>query len=182
MGATAVVDSSREDPVEAVRKITGGTLADIVIEAVGHEDQALDVCIDLCAKYGRILSFGVPPETIDALRWKDLFYKNITVHTSVDPDFTRDFPLAMRWIGEGRIDLSALVTHRFPLAKIQTAFDTFPRSQGRCAESAGRVPARSLKVLARITPLPSGEGRVRGEALTTKRIATQRVGRALDKR
>ncbi|HEY4312986.1 MAG TPA: zinc-binding dehydrogenase [Pirellulales bacterium] len=125
MGATAVVDSSREDPVEAVRKITGGNLADVVIEAVGHEDQALDVCIDLCAKYGRILSFGVPPETIDSLRWKDLFYKNITVHTSVDPDFTRDFPLAMRWIGEGRIDLAALVTHRFPLAKIQTAFDTF---------------------------------------------------------
>jgi threonine dehydrogenase-like Zn-dependent dehydrogenase len=125
MGATAVVDSSREDMVEAVRKITGGTLPEIVIEAVGHEDQALDVCIDLCAKYGRILSFGVPPETIDALRWKELFYKNITVHTSVDPDFTRDFPLAMRWIGEGRIDLSALVTHRFPLAKIQTAFDTF---------------------------------------------------------
>ena len=31
----------------------------------------------------------------------------------------------MRWIGEGRIDLSALVTHRFPLVKIQTAFETF---------------------------------------------------------
>jgi threonine dehydrogenase-like Zn-dependent dehydrogenase len=125
MGATAAVDSSRDDPAEAVRRITGGQLADIVIEAVGHEDQALDVCIDLCAKYGRILSFGVPPTTIDALRWKDLFYKNITVHTSVDPDFTRDFPLAMRWIGEGRIDLSALLTHRFPLAKIQTAYETF---------------------------------------------------------
>jgi threonine dehydrogenase-like Zn-dependent dehydrogenase len=125
MGATAVVDSSHEDPAEAVRRITGGHLADVVVEAVGHEDQVLDLCIDLCAKYGRILSFGVPPATIDALRWRDLFYKNITVHTSVDPDFTRDFPLAMRWIGEGRIDLSALVTHRFPLAKIQTAFETF---------------------------------------------------------
>jgi threonine dehydrogenase-like Zn-dependent dehydrogenase len=125
MGATATIDSSREDPAEAVRRFTGGTLADVVVEAVGHEDQALNVCIDLCAKFGRILSFGVPPERIDALRWKDLFYKNITVHTSVDPDFSRDFPLAMRWICEGRIDLSALLTHRFPLAKIQTAFETF---------------------------------------------------------
>ncbi|HEY1599012.1 MAG TPA: zinc-binding dehydrogenase [Pirellulales bacterium] len=125
MGATATIDSSREDPVEAVRRITGGNLADVVVEAVGHDDQALNVCIDLCTKFGRILSFGVPPERIDALRWKDLFYKNITVHTSVDPDFSRDFPLAMRWICEGRIDLSALLTHRFPLAKIQTAFETF---------------------------------------------------------
>jgi len=125
MGATAVVDSSREDPVEAVRRITDGRLADIVIEAVGHEDQALDECIDLCAKYGRILSFGVPPERVESLRWKELFYKNITVHTSVDPDFTRDFPLAMRWICEGRMDLSALLTHRFKLADIQQAFETF---------------------------------------------------------
>lgn len=125
MGATAAIDSSREDPVEAVKRITGGQLADVVVEAVGHEDQALDVCIDLCAKYGRILSFGVPPETIDGLRWKDLFYKNITVHTSVDPDFTRDFPLAMRWISEGRIDLAPLLTHRFKLAEIQAAYETF---------------------------------------------------------
>ena len=125
MGATAVIDSNREDPAEAVRRIIDGRLADVVIEAVGHQDQALDVCIDLCAKYGRILSFGVPPETIDALRWKELFYKNITVHTSVDPDFARDFPLAMRWICEGRMDLSPLLTHRFKLSEIQKAFDTF---------------------------------------------------------
>jgi threonine dehydrogenase-like Zn-dependent dehydrogenase len=125
MGATATVDTSREDPVEAVRRITGGALADVVVEAVGHDDQALDQCIDLCARHGRILSFGVPPERIDGLRWRELFYKNITVHTSVDPDFTRDFPLAMRWIGEGRIDLSQLITHRFSLADIQTAYETF---------------------------------------------------------
>ena len=35
------------------------------------------------------------------------------------------FPLAMRWISEGRIDLSPLVTHRFELRDIQKAFETF---------------------------------------------------------
>lgn len=125
MGATAVIDSSREDPAARVAQLTGGAMADVVVEAVGHRRQALNLCIDLCRTGGRILSFGVPPETIDGLRWRDLFFKNIAVHTSINPDFARDFPLAMRWIVEGRIDLAPLLTHRYPLREIQTAFETF---------------------------------------------------------
>lgn len=125
MGANEVVDASRKDPVEAVRRITDGAMVDLVVEAVGHRDQALNLCVDLCRRDGRILFFGVPTETIDGIRWKDALVKNLTIHTSVNPDFARDFPLAMRWISEGRIDVSPIVTHRFPLAEIQTAFEVF---------------------------------------------------------
>jgi threonine dehydrogenase-like Zn-dependent dehydrogenase len=125
MGATAVVDAAREDPVEAVRRITGGLMADLVIEAVGHRDQALNLCIELCRLNGHILFFGVPRQQIDGISWRDLWLKNLCVHTSVNPDFVRDFPLAMRWISEGRVDLAPIITHRFPLAEIQTAFETF---------------------------------------------------------
>lgn len=125
MGATRTVCNANCDPVEAVREILRGGLPEIVIEAVGHQDQAFNLCIDLVAPHGRILYFGVPPETIDGLRWRDLFFKNVTVHTSVNPDFRADFPLAMQWIGEGRIDVTPLLTHRFPLSEIQAAFDLF---------------------------------------------------------
>lgn len=125
MGATATVDAEREDPVAAVRRITGGDMPDIVVEAVGHADQTFNLCIDLCKYRGKILFFGVPPERIDGLRWRELFAKNVSVYTSVGPDFTRDFPLAMRWLAEKRIDISPLVTHRYPLRQIQTAFETF---------------------------------------------------------
>jgi threonine dehydrogenase-like Zn-dependent dehydrogenase len=125
MGASATVCNANEDPIAAVTRVTGGRMADIVIEAVGHQDQALNLCIDLCRPGGRILYFGVPPEYLDRIRFRELFFKNITLHTSVNPDFHRDFPLAMRWIGEGRIDVSKIITHRYPLSKIQTAFETF---------------------------------------------------------
>ena len=52
----------------------------------------------------------MPPEIINGLRWRDLFFKNVTVHTSVNPDFRRDFPLAMRWIEEKRIDVAPIVS------------------------------------------------------------------------
>ncbi len=125
MGATATICNRTEDPIAAVSRITEGRMAEIVIEAVGHHEQALNLCIDLCQHSGRILYFGVPPQHLDRVRWRDLFFKNITVHTSVDPDFKRDFPLAMRWIGEGRIDVSKVITHRYKLDQIQTAFETF---------------------------------------------------------
>lgn len=125
MGANQVIDGSQEDVVDAVRQITGGDLADLVVEAVGHREQTLNLCSDLCRQNGEILFFGVPPEHLDQIEWKKLFWKNIAIRTSVGPDFTRDFPLAMRWIAEKRIDVNPIVTHRMPLHSIQEAFDIF---------------------------------------------------------
>lgn len=125
MGATATINTQQVDAVEEVKRITGGAMADIVVEAVGHADQVLNLCQRLCRHAGRMLYFGVPPESVDAIQWRELFRKNITVHTSVNPDFRRDFPLAMRWLAEKRLELSPLVTHSFPLNQIQTAFETF---------------------------------------------------------
>jgi threonine dehydrogenase-like Zn-dependent dehydrogenase len=133
MGATAVINVDQEDSIAAVADLTGGAMADLVIEAVGHENQALNLCIDLCRRQGRIHYFGVPPQLIDGIRWRDLLMKNLAITTSVGPDFTRDFPLAMQWIGDGRIDVKPLVTHSFPLSEIQTAFETFSdRKDGAC--------------------------------------------------
>jgi threonine dehydrogenase-like Zn-dependent dehydrogenase len=125
MGASATVCNAGRDPVEAVKTILGGALPDLVIECVGHQDQQFNLCIDLCRHAGRMLCFGVPPPVIDGLRWRDLFDKNVTAHTSIGPDFRRDFPLAMRWIGEGRVDVTPLITHTFPLARVQDAFELF---------------------------------------------------------
>jgi threonine dehydrogenase-like Zn-dependent dehydrogenase len=125
MGATTVIDAGREDPVSVVGELTGGIMADVVIECVGHEHQAFNECVELCRRGGYLLYFGVPPETIDGVAWRKAFYKNLTIQTSVDPDFERDFPLAMRWIAEKRIDVTPLVTHTFALGEVQTAYETF---------------------------------------------------------
>lgn len=124
-GATTTICNAAEDPVAKVQELTGGKGADIVIEAVGHGDQQFNLCIELMAPGGRILYFGVAPEIINGLRWRDLIFKNGTVHTSINPDFRRDFPLAMQWIAERRVNVNPLVTHRFPLSQIQQAFETF---------------------------------------------------------
>ena len=65
MGATAVINPQRDNVVDAVRQITGGTLADLVVEAVGHREQRINDCFDLVRKGGDILFFGVPENKID---------------------------------------------------------------------------------------------------------------------
>ena len=87
MGATTVIDSSRQEPVDRVRELTQGRMMDLVVEAVGHKDQALNLCIHLCRKGGRILYFGLPYPSIDGVHWRALLANNIIVHTSIGPDF-----------------------------------------------------------------------------------------------
>lgn len=145
MGATATVCNAKQDPVDAVRKILGGALPDIVIECVGHADQQFNLCADLCKQNGRLLFFGVPQPIINGLRFRDLFYKNVTIHTSVNPDFRKEFPLAMQWIGEGRIDVSPIITHRFPLSQLQEAFETFRDRKDGAIKVIVNFPAKSGK-------------------------------------
>jgi threonine dehydrogenase-like Zn-dependent dehydrogenase len=125
MGATAVINASQDDAIARVRDLTGGAMADLVVEAVGHREQRLNDCFQLVRHGGDILFFGVPTLSVDDIHIRELFYRNASLHTSVGPSFERDFSLAMQWIAEGRIDVSPVVTHRFPVEDIQEAFDTF---------------------------------------------------------
>lgn len=125
MGATDTICAQGADAVEQVREILNGELPEIVIEAVGHQAQALNDAIELTRPFGQILFFGVPPHSIDGVKLHAALFKNLVITTSIHPDFERTFPLAMQWIAEGRVNLRPLITHRFPLSQIQQAYDTF---------------------------------------------------------
>mgnify|MGYP002632630746 CR=1 FL=1 len=125
MGATDVVSAVGSEAEEAVRNVLGGQLPIFVIEAVGHQAQAFNDATLLAREFGTILYFGVPPTPTDGINLKAAMLKNLTIRTSLHPDFENTFPLAMQWLAEGRVDLSPLLTHRFPLSQIQEAFDMF---------------------------------------------------------
>lgn len=125
MGATDIVAAHGVDAVDQVQEILNGELVEVCVEAVGHRAQALNDAIAVTRPFGDILYFGVPPTPTNGILLKDAMLKNLRIHTSLHPDFERTFPLAMQWLAEGRVDLSPLLTHRFPLSDIQRAFDLF---------------------------------------------------------
>jgi 2-desacetyl-2-hydroxyethyl bacteriochlorophyllide A dehydrogenase len=124
MGATYVLDPGADDPVERVAALTGGLGADLVVEAVG-EPETLAGCIGLLRRGGTILAFGVPHQSRYDLPFGELFFREGQIITSVGPNVAVDFPIAVEMIAQGRLDVTPLITHRFPLSRAQEAFELF---------------------------------------------------------
>jgi threonine dehydrogenase-like Zn-dependent dehydrogenase len=124
-GATDAIVASRVDPVDAVRELTAGAMADVVVEAVGHEEQTLNRCIDLCADSGWLLYFGVPPDRLQDVAWHAAFRKRLTIKLTTPSDLRPFVELAWRAIRQDRIDMSRLITHRFAFEDVQRAFETY---------------------------------------------------------
>ena len=124
-GATDSVSADRVVPIEAVRELTGGAMADLVVEAVGHESQALNGCIDLCGDSATLLYFGVPPDRLNDVAWNNAFRKRLTIKLSTPSDLRPFVQLAWRSIRQDHVDMSRLITHRHAFADVQRAFETY---------------------------------------------------------
>ena len=143
MGANATICAHGRDAESDVLNILNGGRPQVVVEAVGHRVQAFDEAVLLCEEHGDILYFGVPPIPTPQIDLRSAMWKNIRIVTSIHPSFERSFPLAMRWLGEGRVDLSPLLTHRVPVQKIQQAFDLFRDRQDGAVKVLVEFPALS---------------------------------------
>ncbi|MER8034299.1 S-(hydroxymethyl)mycothiol dehydrogenase [Streptomyces hydrogenans] len=124
MGATDTVDSRSTDPVEAIRELTGGFGADVVIEAVGRPEtyQQAFYARDLA---GTVVLVGVPtPEMRLELPLLDVFGRGGSLKSSWYGDClpSRDFPMLIDLHRQGRIDLGAFVTETIALDEVEKAF------------------------------------------------------------
>ncbi|MEU8523477.1 S-(hydroxymethyl)mycothiol dehydrogenase [Streptomyces sp. NPDC048577] len=124
MGATHTVNSRSTDPVEAIRELTGGFGADVVIEAVGHPETYRQAFYarDLA---GTVVLVGVPtPEMRLELPLLDVFGRGGALKSSWYGDClpSRDFPMLIDLHQQGRIDLGAFVTETIGLGDVENAF------------------------------------------------------------
>lgn len=124
MGATHTVNSRSAEPVEAIRGLTGGFGADVVIEAVGRPEtyQQAFYARDLA---GTVVLVGVPtPEMRLELPLLDVFGRGGALKSSWYGDClpSRDFPMLIDLHQQGRIDLGAFVTETIGLGDVEKAF------------------------------------------------------------
>ncbi|MDX3314728.1 S-(hydroxymethyl)mycothiol dehydrogenase [Streptomyces sp. NPDC054884] len=125
MGATHTVNSKETDPVEAIRELTGGFGADVVIEAVGRPETYKQAFYarDLA---GTVVLVGVPtPEMKLELPLLDVFGRGGALKSSWYGDClpSRDFPMLIDLHLQGRLDLGAFVTETIRLDEVEKAFE-----------------------------------------------------------
>ena len=140
-GADQVVRSGRgRDHYADIARAVGGTLyrpvlgkrvmvggADLVFECVGSED-SIDDALRFTAPGGTMVLVGLAaiPHRID---WTPIWLKELTVKGSFacsteqyQGQPIRTYQLALDLLRQGKVDLSPLLTHRFPLAEYRKAF------------------------------------------------------------
>ena len=88
--------------------------------------------IKLARRNAHFINFGVPKTPRYTADIMELFRKNLQLTTSVGPDIHIDFKSAMRMIGEGRVDLAPMISHKLPFARVQEGFEMATKHKGEC--------------------------------------------------
>jgi S-(hydroxymethyl)glutathione dehydrogenase/alcohol dehydrogenase len=123
-GATHVVNSSNEDPVAAVQRLTGGHGVDYAFEVIGLS-QTIRQAYDMTRKGGAAVVVGVAREDDEVIFPAPLLMRSGRRilgcnYGSTTPNV--DFPKIIDLYMEGRIKLKELISRRFALDDINEAF------------------------------------------------------------
>ena len=130
-GATHVIDSTKVDPIEAIREITDGNGVDVAIEAIGLPvtyEQAF-YSRDLA---GTVVLVGVPnPEMKIELPMIEIFGRGGTLKSSWYGDClpSRDFPMLIDLYLQGRLELDRFVSETIGLDEVEEAFHKMERGE-----------------------------------------------------
>ncbi|MGH8973529.1 MAG: S-(hydroxymethyl)mycothiol dehydrogenase [Acidimicrobiia bacterium] len=130
-GATHTVNSKETDPVEAIKELTDGNGADVVVEAVGHPETYRQAFYarDLA---GTLVQVGVPNPTMSIeLPMIELFGRGGALKSSWYGDClpTRDFPVLIDLYLKGKLDLDGFVSETIGLDEVEEAFHKMERGE-----------------------------------------------------
>lgn len=119
-GATETINAETRDPVDAVREITGGAGADLVIEAAA-DSEAVPQALRMVRQGGTVIMAGSgykgKPVTFEP--W-NVVRDEITIRGT--EGFTKaDYLNTLALLSTGKLDIQPVVTHEMPLTKINEA-------------------------------------------------------------
>lgn len=147
-----VVNAAETDPVEAVRSMTDGRGADVVIEAIGMEVDrnvlkklanvlhmqrgsitAIERSFSAVRRGGRVSILGVYGTPYDNFPLGQLFDKGLRVQAGQAPVHVYVDEL-MALVRDGKVRGDDIISHRLPLSEAPRAYDIFNRKEDDCVK------------------------------------------------
>ena len=125
LGADHVIDASKGDVVEQIMQLTQGRGVDVAIEALGTQ-KTFEAALRVLRPGGTLSSLGV--YSSDLTIPLDAFAAGLGDHrivTGLCPGGKERMRRLMSVIASGRVDLAAMVTHRYKLDDIEAAYELF---------------------------------------------------------
>ncbi len=129
MGVRIAVDPTSEDLSAVVEEATGGLGVDAAIICIG-KPQLVNDALRVARKGGRVNVFaGLSGEGWSEVEANLIHYNELEV-TGTSDSRRSDYRVALNLIESGRIDVSQMVTHRFPLESVHEALNTAASGAG----------------------------------------------------
>jgi len=123
-GAAEVVHPpSAGDAARAVRKLSDGGV-DVAFEAIGLPETTRQA-FDSVRNGGRLVAVGFTAKDVP-IAFGRVMFREISIVGSLGCRPV-DYPPLIRMVADGRLKVKELVTHRFPLERINEAFDLLRR-------------------------------------------------------
>ena len=121
LGADYAIDPFAEDPKEAIERLLGVPGVDVVIECVGNP-AASRQALQITKRGTTVLLFSVPRAgTHVELSLEEVYQKELKIVGSlINPD-THGRAAAL--INSGRIRLTPILTHRYPISQLKEAIE-----------------------------------------------------------
>jgi S-(hydroxymethyl)glutathione dehydrogenase / alcohol dehydrogenase len=123
VGATHLVNTSKEDPIQAIRALTGGAGVDHAFEAVGNPTLVRQAIESLAIRGTATIVGVLPPDAVISFPWMAI-RPECKVQTSRmgSNRFRIDIPRYLEFYRQGRLLLDEMVTQRRRLEDINDAF------------------------------------------------------------
>jgi threonine dehydrogenase-like Zn-dependent dehydrogenase len=131
LGVTGVIDAKGDTAKELV-ELTGGLGLDYAFEAVGGGGDTIQQALASVGACGTAVALGhfQSPVEIDSFRMVAREKTLMGVHAYALWKSDTEFSIALDAMASGSFDLNPLITHRYPLDKIDDAF-RFATGEGR---------------------------------------------------
>ncbi|MCI0847757.1 MAG: S-(hydroxymethyl)mycothiol dehydrogenase [Chloroflexi bacterium] len=130
-GATHTINATSTDPVEEIRKLTGGHGVNVAIEAVGNP-VTYEQAFYARDHAGTVVLVGVPsPDMKIELPLLEIFGRGGSLKSSWYGDClpSRDFPMLIDLYLQGRLDLDRFVSETIGIGDVEEAFHKMERGE-----------------------------------------------------
>jgi len=118
LGADEFTTTSSGRAPEVARSFSGREGVDLLVETAGT-GAAVEQAVELVRPGGRLVLTGLPHEP-STVGFFGVVRRELTIIGSMI--YQQEFPEAVRLLSAGVVKVDRLVTHRFPLDRIQEAF------------------------------------------------------------